>query len=54
MKQTIRRKLYTIDELISALKLIRFIEYKTIINIGKIADTDLLKVAKQASKTIVD
>jgi hypothetical protein len=53
-EQTIRRESYTAGEPTSAPELVRFMGCKTTTDIGKIADTDLLKAAKQASETIAD
>jgi cell division septum initiation protein DivIVA len=53
-EQTTRRESYTAGEPTSAPELVRFMGCRTTTDIGKIADTDLLKAAKQASGTIAD
>ena len=53
-EQITQHKSYTVGEPTSVPELVRFIGCRTTTDIGKIADTDLLKAAKQASKTIVD
>ena len=53
-EQTTQRKLYTTDESTFALELVQFMECKITMDISKIADIDLLKVAKQTSKIITN